>query len=92
MDVAVPKTFRKRPVEIKAVQLGGSLGSLVRAANWAESEGAQIRVGDGVMFIDTLEGTMEAREGWWLIQGVKGEFYACEPEIFGLSYEEVDAI
>jgi hypothetical protein len=25
---------------------------------------------------------MVARKGWFIIKGIKGEFYACEPEIF----------
>lgn len=37
--------------------------------------------------IKTLEGTMSARLGWWIIKGVKGEFYPCEPEIFAETYE-----
>jgi len=39
--------------------------------------------------IDTLEGTMDARPGYWVIRGVKGEFYPCEPEIFVETYDPV---
>lgn len=38
--------------------------------------------------IDTLEGTMTARPGDWIIRGVAGEFYACKPDIFEATYVE----
>ena len=37
--------------------------------------------------IDTLEGRMRADPGDWIIQGVKGEFYPCKPDIFEATYE-----
>lgn len=37
--------------------------------------------------IDTLEGTMLARPGDWIIKGVKGEFYPIKYEIFAATYE-----
>lgn len=39
--------------------------------------------------IPTLEGTMKASVGDWIITGVKGEQYPCKPDIFEASYEEV---
>ena len=36
--------------------------------------------------IVTPEGKMHARPGWWVIRGVKREFYPCDPEIFAESY------
>lgn len=43
------------------------------------------------LHIRTLEGTMVASEGDWVIQGVQGEFYPCKPDIFAATYEPVDA-
>ena len=40
--------------------------------------------------IDTLEGTMTANVGDWIIRGVKGELYPCKPDIFEATYERVD--
>jgi hypothetical protein len=37
--------------------------------------------------IRTLEGTMHASPGDWIIRGVKGEFYPCKPDIFEATYE-----
>lgn len=42
------------------------------------------------MWIKTLEGTMEAKVGDFIIRGVKGEIYPCKPDIFNLTYEPVD--
>lgn len=38
------------------------------------------------LIIFTLEGEMVARPGWWIIKGVKGEYYPCEPGIFTETY------
>ncbi|MCG2963705.1 hypothetical protein KZ308_28620, partial [Escherichia coli] len=38
--------------------------------------------------IETLEGTMTAQHGDWIIKGVQGEFYPCKPDIFKQTYEE----
>lgn len=37
--------------------------------------------------IPTLEGTMLAVEGDWVIKGVQGEIYPCKPDIFAATYE-----
>ena len=37
--------------------------------------------------IPTLEGTMRADLGDYIIRGVKGEFYPCKPDIFEATYE-----
>ena len=41
------------------------------------------------LFINTLEGTMCAKIGDYIIKGVKGEFYPCKPDIFEQSYDIV---
>ena len=43
-----------------------------------------------VLKIETLEGTMEASEGDYIIKGVNGEFYPCKPDIFEKTYELVE--
>lgn len=39
--------------------------------------------------IDTLEGTMRADLGDFIIKGVQGEFNPCKPEIFKKTYEVI---
>lgn len=43
----------------------------------------------GTLDIPTLEGTMTANPGDWIIKGVQGELYPCKPDIFEATYEEV---
>lgn len=40
--------------------------------------------------IKTLEGTMKANEGDFIIKGVKGEIYPCKADIFKRTYEKVE--
>jgi hypothetical protein len=84
----MPK-FRKRPVEIEAVQYvpGGQL--LIES--WMIGYGARdaFGVSHNNVLIHTLEGTMTAEPGDWIIRGVKGEFYPCKPDIFAATYEPV---
>jgi hypothetical protein len=39
------------------------------------------------MSIETLEGTIHASIGDYIIKGVQGEFYPCKPDIFEQTYE-----
>lgn len=48
-------------------------------------------VTDPAIAIDTLEGTMTANVGDWVIRGVAGEFYPCRDDIFATTYERVDS-
>jgi len=41
--------------------------------------------------IGTLEGPHIVCPGDWIITGVKGEHYACKPDIFEATYEIVEA-
>jgi hypothetical protein len=78
--------YRKKPVEIDAVQWTGEneeelaefLGQSL--LHWLPDQ--RIRVG-------TLEGGHDASLGDWLIRGVQGEHYPCKPDIFDATYEAV---
>jgi hypothetical protein len=43
----------------------------------------------GVMLIHTLEGTMTASQGDYVVLGTSGEVYPCKQEIFEHKYIEV---
>ena len=43
------------------------------------------------LIIHTLEGDMTASPGDWIITGVRGETYACKPDIFEETYEPVES-
>lgn len=89
------KRFRKRPVEIEAIQFTGDNWWLIE--EWSEGQvitspvleptpdnptGAYIQ-------IKTLEGVMTAGVGSWVIRGIKGEYYPCQDTVFRATYQEV---
>lgn len=82
--------FRKRPVVIEAWRFEGfGNRNFHSMPSWCAAV-AQDRPATGSLFIKTLEGTMEALPGDWIIKGVKGEVYPCKPDIFIATYEPVD--
>ena len=40
--------------------------------------------------IFTLEGSHKVSPGDYIIRGIKGEYYPCEPDIFKKTYEKVE--
>lgn len=85
------KKYRKKPV-------------VVEAWEWDESRKTFEEIGCKLMScsghkhrpnemknlrIKTLEGTMSVQKGDFIIKGVNGEFYPCNPDIFKKTYEEV---
>ena len=98
--------FRKKPVEIEAVQWTGKNlkdiqdfgASISPMAFTATSTMVQI-IESGKYYpliVPTLEdGTNRqaihiADVGDWIIRGVKNELYACKPDIFEQTYEKVE--
>lgn len=84
------KRFRKRPLEVEAVQFDGQqvrnvLEAFDNKINYVASDG----VDRLFLSIRTLEGLMEVSPGDWIIKGIKGEFYPCKPDVFEATYEEV---
>ena len=94
----MPK-FRKKPVEIEAMQWAGGAQAATPIIDWVLSTGERCARWDdpetedglGVIAIDTLEGTMLAAPGDFIIRGVQGEFYPCKPDIFEATYDTVAA-
>jgi hypothetical protein len=85
----MPK-FVKKPVIIEAVQWTGN-NKLEISEFVHDSERRYDFQGDA-LFIHTLEGSMRATKGDYIIKGVEGEFYPCKPEIFEKTYANSDAI
>ena len=85
--------FRKRPVEVEAIQwTGDNLQEIVEWADPLEDDtSALIGLSSGRLVILTLEGEMYAPAGWWVIRGVQGEYYPCKPDIFEATYERVSS-
>lgn len=85
--------FRKKPVEVDAFLWTGDERQ-TEDPLWiidAIKEGEVYFTKDPAvrMHMKTLEGVMTAQQGDWIIRGVKGEIYACKPDIFEMTYERV---
>lgn len=84
------RTFRKKPVEIQAMQLTAENGPAVW--EWADSKPYYEPDGKiSGLSIYTLEGRMKADFGDWIVRGIQGEFYPVKPDIFEATYDEVTA-
>ena len=90
--------FRKKPVEIEAMQFfGGDSGKASReiAIAWVKANGGNARpysdavYGECIMIV-TSEGDIRADPADWIMKGVKGEFYPCKPDIFEATYDRVE--
>lgn len=87
------KQFRKKPVVISAIQWDGSDEVADQVADACPADRTVSVVGLGqYLEIETLEGTMMADRGDWIIQGVQGELYPCKPDIFEATYEPANAV
>lgn len=78
--------FRKKPVEVEAVQWTGENFSEILA--FTRNTAA---LTNHMIIIPTLEGMMTAIPGDWIIEGVAGEYYPCKPAIFAATYEQVSS-
>lgn len=76
--------YRKKPIVIEAFQWQGEIVPGLRRICVGQNELAQDEYN---LIIPTLEGSMFAAEGDWIITGVKGERYPCKPDVFEMSYE-----
>lgn len=91
----------KRPVQIEAIKFDGSAQSIKHCLEFMGSKvdtaSTQIAMDrferycdivrkDGIQ-IHTLEGTMHAKVGDFIIKGINGEFYPCKPDIFEKTYD-----
>ena len=92
--------YRKKPIVIDAIQWSGNETDLDTIFEFMPPEslpndGIHVKPGvgftpvHGTLDIPTLEGTITASPGDWIIKGIQGEFYPCKPDIFAATYEPV---
>lgn len=87
--------YRKKPVIIEAflwLETRATFESLKSMGlTWAGYDSHRDRPDEiKNLRIKTLEGTMKANRGDFIIKGVKNEFYPCKPDIFEATYELVE--
>ncbi len=84
--------YRKKPVIVDAIQFKDVSAKSIREIQDFKNGDVKVTyTGEGQPQIEifTLEGTMKANIGDYIIKGVKGECYPCKPDIFEMSYEVV---
>lgn len=87
--------YRKKPVVIDAFRWTGDIHQtedpewIIEALKNGAVEIWKKQPTGCEMAIKTLEGTMTANQGDYIIKGVQGEIYPCKPEIFEQTYELV---
>jgi len=85
--------YRKKPVVIEAIQFTGETHNYQKIHDWSLDavyiRGTMLSPEQREMEMNTLEGTMRAKVGDYIIKGIKGEFYPCKPDIFEMTYEKV---
>lgn len=85
--------YVKKPIEIDAFRWTGGPDQtedpewIVAAIKAGQVKFVGTQRGQPRMTIETLEGTMIARPGDWVLRGVKGEIYPCRDDIFRETYE-----
>lgn len=81
--------YRKKPIVIDAIKWDGTnvlvwIDQFPESRHFLQIENAQ------EITIKTLEGNMTARQGDYIIRGIKGELYPCKADIFEATYEKVE--
>jgi hypothetical protein len=96
-------TYRTKPVQIQAIELtwknwddicafiedkkafiGGCYIDPETMQPFPDSDTTSEILG---LRINTLEGTMLASQGDFIIRGLRGEYYPCKPDVFHAKYE-----
>lgn len=85
----MPK-YHKKPVVIEAIQYNPNEKDNYEKIKDLTGLEPDIDRGHEFIEIETLEGTMIAKPGDYIIKGVTGEFYPCKPDIFEKTYEKVE--
>jgi hypothetical protein len=83
--------YKKKPVVIEAFQWD-TTDECLDSVDWIYEKLVSGEVGRTTnnLHIKTLEGTMKADVGDYIIKGINGEIYPCKPDIFLKTYEKVE--
>lgn len=86
--------YRKKPVVIEAVQFLGfeSTANFTERPEWLtkaiyKDETVKLFGEPNKLTIETLEGSIYADIGDYIIKGIQGEIYHCKPDIFEATYD-----
>lgn len=89
-----PSRYRKRPVVIEAFQWQGDYDQLeaILGLNWGRADAKEVawehEDAEEVVIYNSLEKVwIPVPLEHWIIRGVQGEFYPCDPCVFTATYE-----
>lgn len=90
---AAPAPYRKRPVTIHAMRFDGTNTAAI--SEWTGGLFADVAPPDRAEnpeiiaeVWDRIHSTwVGVRRGDWIIRGIQGEFYPCDPDVFEQTYE-----
>lgn len=86
--MTTPMPYRKNAVVHEAVRLTKDNGPEIQ--EWADKYGTRIIFGDYGLYAVSLEGTMKAEFGDWIVKGVNNEFRTYKPGDFAATYQKVE--
>lgn len=91
--------YRKKPIVVEAIKLldnDESIANVIEFIDNIDMSTSEIGrrscirdVRENGLIIHTPEGFHKASFGDYIIKGIQGEFYPCEPDIFEMTYEVV---
>lgn len=88
--------YRKKPVIIEAIQIDTNLEEVKDFVGnngevYVDDTAWKVGKGTPIIYVNihTLEGTMTALRGDFIIRGIEGELYPCKKDIFHKTYELV---
>jgi hypothetical protein len=87
--------FRRRPIEIEAQQFTDDTSArriIVWAAGKVRGQYDPTTGSCTGLFVHTLDGTMLADPGDWVIRGALGDYRTCRGEMFESQYEPVPPV
>lgn len=82
------KKVRKKPMIVEAIQFTGN--NKFDICEFVKGQKFDIEFDDEFIKINTLEGTMIATKGNWIIKGIKGEVWPVREDIFNETYEIIE--
>lgn len=83
------RKYVKKPIPVEALQISNNPEELRAFLGENGTISLIIDSQEITVVIHTLEGSMTAHSGDYIIKGIKSEFYPCRKDIFEESYIEL---
>lgn len=83
------RTARKKPMNIQSVL--ATQENLSEIVDWIQANGHHAVLGADQLIIQTMEGPFTVRQGDYVMRGIEGEFYRCDPSVYEKSYDDLGA-